>query len=439
MKTTLVWLRLDLRVLDHPSLKEAAESGAVVPVFVWSPEEEAPWQPGAASRWWLRRSLEALDADLRRRGSGLILRRGPAAQALARLARETGADAVYFSRRVEPACRRQEQDVSTTLNSAGLQVRAFPGNYLFDPDVVRGREGRPYRVFTPYWSRCGELPGPAKPCGEPGPLRRPVAWPASEPLEGLDPGDILPEAPEPGEKAARRALAAFRRKARDYAASRDYPGVDGTSLLSARLRFGELDVRRVWAETAAVSAAPFKKGGFLGELGWRDFGAHVLFHRPETPEAPHNPRFRGFRWRRDAVALKAWQEGRTGFPIVDAGMRQLRRTGLMHNRVRMIAASFLVKDLLIDWREGARWFWDALVDADLASNTLNWQWSAGCGTDAAPFFRVFNPAEQARRFDPEGAYVRRWLPELGTKGYPAPIVDHGEARARALAAYGAAA
>ena len=433
MKTTVVWLGRDLRLADNPALKAAAAAGAVAPVFVWSPEEDGAWAPGAASRWWLHRSLESLDRDLRARGSRLVIKRGPVAEALAEAARECGAAGVAYNRVWEPRALAREKKVP------GLRVHG--GNVLFAPDAVKTKTGGPYRMFTPYWNRCGELPPPPAPVGAPGALRPPKKFPKGVALESLgllpklrwDAG--LAESFAPGEAGAVAALKSFLRgPARDYAANRNLPASGGGSRLSPRLAFGELSVHRVWKE--ASGGDPSLKGGFLGELGWRDFGRHVLYHHPRTPEAPLAPRFTRFPWRRDPAGLEAWKRGRTGYPMVDAGMRELWRTGFMHNRLRMVVASFLCKHLLIDWREGAAWFWDTLVDADLANNTLGWQWTAGCGADAAPYYRIFNPAEQARRFDPDGAYVRRWLPELGTSGYPAPIVDHAAARARALEVFG---
>lgn len=467
METTLVWLGRDLRLADNPALIDAAAAGAVVPVFVWSPEEDGPWSPGAASRWWLHHSLDSLGRELRRRGSRLILKKGPAAKALVEAARECGAGAVAWNRLYEPAALRREQGVLGALAAAGVRARAHEGNVLFAPDAIRTLNGGPYRVFTPYWNRCGAEEGPAAPRGEAGPLRLPAKLPKSLPLEDLGLRTNAPWAAglmnafTPGEPGARKDLEAFLAgPIQGYADGRNFPASGGGSRLSPRLHFGELSVGRVWRE--ARGGDPAAKGGFLGELGWRDFGRHVLFHHPETPESPLDPRFASFRWRRDPKGLEAWKKGLTGYPLVDAGMRELWSTGFMHNRARMVVASFLTKDLLIDWREGARWFWDTLVDADLASNTLGWQWAAGCGADAAPFFRIFNPVEQGKRFDADGAYTRRWVPELAAlpgrwlhqpweapadalaaakvsvgRTYPAPIVDHKAARVRALEAFGA--
>lgn len=467
MANSTLWLGRDLRLDDNPALQAAAAAGPVCPVFVWSPEEEDGWAPGAASRWWLHHSLAALDKDLRARGSRLIVRRGPVAAALLSAARECAAAGVHWNRRYEPASLKTEEQLLAALAAAGLHARAQEGNVLFAPQSIRTQSGGPYRVFTPYWNRCGAETGPAAPCGAPGSLRAPARWPAGVTLESLQ---LLPKqnwaggltkAFTPGETGARRELENFLAgPLRGYAEARNLPGLQANSRLSPRLHFGELSVRRVWRE--ALGGDPAAKGGFLGELGWRDFGRHVLYHFPDTPGAPLDRRFAAFGWRRDAQNLDAWKRGRTGYPLVDAGMRELWSTGFMHNRVRMVVASFLTKDLLVDWREGARWFWDTLVDADLASNTLNWQWAAGCGADAAPFFRIFNPAEQGRRFDADGAYTRRWVPELKNlpdrwlfkpaeappaalaavgvvlgRDYPAPIIEHKAARERALEVFGA--
>ncbi len=467
METTLVWLGRDLRLADNPALVDAATAGKVAPIFVWSPEEEGEWAPGAASRWWLHHSLASLDRDLRKRGSRLIVKKGRAAAALIAAARECGAGVVAWNQRYEPAALRQEEAVRRGLDAAGLRAQAHEGNVLFAPDAIRTLNGGPYRVFTPYWNRCGAEAEPAAPRGEAGPLKLPAKLPKSVPLDELG---LLPkvawatglhDAFVPGETGARRDFERFLAgPIRGYAVDRNFPASGGGSRLSPRLHFGEISVRRVWRE--ALGGDPAAKGGFLGELGWRDFGRHVLFHHPATPDSPLDARFTSFRWRRDAKGLAAWKKGLTGYPFVDAGMRELWATGFMHNRVRMVVASFLAKDLLIDWREGARWFWDTLVDADLASNTLGWQWAAGCGADAAPFFRIFNPVEQGKRFDAAGAYTRRWVPELAAlsdrwlhepweappdvlgkakvvigKTYPARILDHKAARVRALEVFGA--
>ena len=435
MAAVLVWLDRDLRLRDNPALALAmARRAAVVPVFVWSPEEEAPWAPGAASRWWLHHSLAALDASLRARGSRLVLRRGPAAETLLSVAGECGASTVFWNRRYEPAALARDAAVERALAAAGIQPVSCAGNVLFEPGAILSAAGECYQVFTAFWRACVAHGGPAAPLRAPRQFIAPRKWPASAPAASLE---LLPRvdwaaglraAWTPGEAGAARLLHSFlRSRIEGYAGLRDRPDLAGTSRLSPHLHFGEIGVRRLWR--AAGGAEPF-----LRQLAWREFSYHLLFHFPRTPFEPLRPAFARFPWRRDARAFRAWTRGRTGYPLVDAGMRELWHTGWMHNRVRMVAASFLVKHLLIPWQQGAAWFWDTLVDADLANNTMGWQWSAGCGADAAPYFRIFNPMTQAKKFDPAGDYVGRWAPELQGES-PHPIVDHAAARARALAAF----
>ncbi len=473
MSATLLWFRLDLRLADHQALTAALARGLpVVPVFIWAPEEEAPWAPGAASRWWLHQSLARLTAALKGRGSDLVLRRGPSLPALTALARETGADRVHCSRRVEPAALARDAAVASGLAAEGLALESFGGVTLFEPGDVRTRAGGPYQVFTPFWKACRARPAPAQVLPAPRSIPAPDRWPASAPLAslGLEPAVDwaagLRAAWTPGEAGASERLASFLLEgASEYPAGRDRMDSPATSRLSPHLHFGEISARQVFHAARALEAQGGMPGAargaekFLSELGWREFAHHLLVHFPATTDAPLRPEFARFPWRTDTAGLRAWQRGRTGFPVVDAGMRELWSCGWMHNRARMIVASFLVKDLLLPWQAGARWFWDTLVDADLASNTLGWQWVAGCGADAAPYFRVFNPVSQGRKFDGAGHYVRRWVPELARldagaihapwealpmelaaagvslgDGYPMPMVDHAEARERALAA-----
>jgi deoxyribodipyrimidine photo-lyase len=429
----IVWFDRELRLIDHPALESAVATGRpVLPVFIWSPEDEAPWAPGAASRWWLHQSLGALDASLRARGSKLIVRQGPAAETLLSLATETGADRVFWSRRYEPAPIARNRGVEEALRSHGIAAEIGAGNLLFEPGAVLSRSGKPFQVFTAFWRACLAMPGPPRPVKAPVKLRAPHQWPASlaRSALGLEPeidwAGGLRETWRCGEAAAAKRLRAF--DAASYSATRDQPDRAGTSRLTPHLHFGEISARQVWH--ACELAEPY-----LRQLAWREFSYHLLFHFPHTTCEPLRPEFRSFPWRRDAKAFRAWTRGRTGYPLVDAGMRELWHTGWMHNRVRMLTASFLVKHLMIPWQKGAAWFWDTLVDADLANNTMGWQWTAGCGADAAPYFRIFNPELQAKKFDPDGAYVRRWVPEIGTPAYPRAIVDHDFARKRALAAY----
>ena len=438
---TLVWFRLDLRLADNPALAAAAaRSGAILPVFIWAPEEDGDWPPDAASRWWLHQSLRSLDAALRRLGVHLILRRGPSLEALRSLVRESGADAVFWNRRYEPVLHTRDFRVQKALLSDGLSVRTFNSSLLFKPEEISNRSGNPFRVFTPFWRTClsavpGSMPAaaptfeearplPSLPLDESG-LERVVDW-----AKGLR------AAWRPGEAGAQSMLHRFLDNAlADYPERRDRPTDIGTSRLSPHLHFGEISPRQVWA--ARAEHRNVASEAFLRQLGWREFAHHLLYHFPHTSGAPMRPQFSRFPWRQGRSGLKAWQSGCTGYPIVDAGMLELWAAGWMHNRVRMIVGPFLVKDMLPSRIEGARWFWDTLVDADLANNTLGWQWVAGCGAEAAPYFRIFNPATQAQKFDPRGDYVRRWVPEIDAPGYPRPIINHAQARERALEALAA--
>ncbi len=442
--TTLVWFRQDLRLADQPALAAAlAKAGPVLPVYIWGPEEEGDWPPGAASRWWLHQSLKALDADLRARGSRLVIRRGPALETLRGLVTETGAGAVHWNRRYEPAAIERDRKVKAGLLKDGIAAESFNGSLLFEPWEIETGSGGPYKVFTPFWkasmARASEIGKAAAPRRSA--WSHPSRWPSSLALEELDLEPKLDwaagfwDAWQPGEAGAAAQLKRFLRGAvQEYGDDRDRPDRVGTSRLSPHLHHGEISPRQIWAASER-SKSGRGIGAFLREVGWREFAYHLLYHFPHTTTEPLRPEFARFPWRRDARALRAWQRGRTGYPLVDAGMRELWATGWMHNRVRMVVASFLVKDLMIPWQEGTRWFWDTLVDADLASNTLGWQWTAGCGADAAPFFRVFNPTSQAAKFDPAGKYVGKWVPEVDTEEYAAPVVDHGAARERALNAY----
>lgn len=457
----------DLRLGDHAALRAAVAAGApVVPVYLWSPEAAGHGSPGAAGRVFLHHCLASLGRDLADKGSRLVLRRtdDPAAT-LAALCERTGASAVYWNRRFEPDLHRLDAKVRQALVKAGIEVRDFAGQLLYEPHEVATRAGDPYRVYTPFYRATEQLPEPEGPRPAPskGQFAAPPNWPDGESLDDLG---LLPDHPwaekvigqwPVGERPARDRLRRFCREGIfTYDAMRDRPDLDGTSQLSPHLHWGTISPRQAWAAAldarAHARTADARKGcdTFLRELVWREFSYHVLHHFPHTPTQPLHEKFNAMPWSTDRDMLAAWQRGRTGFPLVDAGMRQLWETGWMHNRVRMVVASFLTKDLRIGWLEGARWFWDTLVDADLANNTMGWQWAAGCGADAQPFFRIFNPTTQGKKFDPEGRYIRRWCPELadlpdkhvhephkagGDVDYPAPVVDHAEARAAALEAF----
>ncbi|MCC2657391.1 MAG: deoxyribodipyrimidine photo-lyase [Panacagrimonas sp.] len=482
MSTALVWFRRDLRLADNPALAAATDRHErVVCVYVHDPDAEAPWAPGGASRWWLHHALAALDASLRERGGGLVIRQGPASTRIRSLVKECGADAVYWNRLYDPGYVERDRHIKEALREDGRIAESFNGAVLVEPHSIRTGAGEPYRVFTPFWRTAQarlqqELESGRAPLPAPRQFTALDRAPASTPLEELG---LLPRvrwdrefdaAWTPGEEGAHARLERFARKAlAQYRQGRDQPAIDATSGLSPALHFGEISPLQLVARLQRLTAHGAPTGvqanaeWFVRELGWREFAHHLLFHFPRTPETPLVEKFAAMPWRplrEYAADLIAWQRGLTGVPIVDAGMRQLWRTGWMHNRVRMIVASFLTKNLLIPWIEGARWFWDTLVDASLANNTMGWQWTAGCGADASPFYRIFNPVLQSGKFDAPGVYLRRWVPELARlpdaaihapwqadaavlskagltlgRDYPQPIVDLASSRARALAAY----
>lgn len=418
-RLTLLWFRRDLRLTDNPALVRAMSTGAVIPVYIHAPEEDGDWRPGTASRWWLHRSLTALRQDLERRGSTLVIRHGPTLPCLQALLTETGAGHVCWNRLHEPAAAARDRAVENALQARGIAVAQFEATLLHAPGSVLTRGGDPYRVFTPFWRACRAMEAPFG--VEPAPERIPA--PRMMP-PGLRPDalDLLPQRDlqvslaghwQPGEAHALACLQHFLEgTAAEYDALRDCIGPDTTSRLSPYLHFGEIGPRQVLAACRAAGPGG-ATDGFLRQLGWREFAHHLLYHFPHTPTCPLDGRFDAFPWARpEPRILQAWQQGMTGVPLVDAAMRSLRESGWMHNRARMVVASLLTKNLGIHWLEGARWFWDTLVDADLANNTLGWQWTAGCGADAAPYFRVFNPVLQGERFDSGGAYVRNWVPEL---------------------------
>ena len=467
MSIAIVWLRRDLRLADNPALSAAlAAHKRILPVYIHAPDEEAPWAPGAASRWWLHHALADLSRQL---GGRLLIRSGESLAVLRELIAGSGAEAVYWNRLYEPALIERDTAIKQRLRDDGVKAESANAALLFEPWEVSNKQGKPFRVFTPFWKHLSAQGLPHRAGEAPTLARRLVS---RSDLDGLAPValdrlGLLPEIDwdsgiaahwTPTRGAAEGRLDEF--LATDlarYEHGRDLPAKDQVSRLSPYLHFGQIGPREI---VAACRAHEESAAAFLRELGWREFACYQLYHFPHTSDEPMDARFAGFPWRDDDAQLRAWQRGRTGIPMVDAGMRQLWATGTMHNRVRMIVASFLTKNLLLPWQAGARWFWDTLVDADLASNSLGWQWTAGSGADAAPYFRVFNPVLQGEKFDKRGDYVRRWVPELAglpdkwlhkpweapaevleaagvTLGrhYPQPLVDLKATRLRALDAW----
>jgi deoxyribodipyrimidine photo-lyase len=465
MSNAIVWFRQDLRLSDNPAFAEACrQHDAVIPVYIL---DEVAEGLGGAQRWWLHHSLASLEKGLKKMGLNLCLRRGKALDILAQFVEEHQIEAIYWNRCYEPAAIARDTLIKTFFKETSVRVVSTKGNLLHEPWEIANASGHFFKVFTPYWRACLKqlnLPEEHKISRTPQALET-----RSESLESWD---LLPVKPnwakafgeywQPGEDGAHIKLTDFiDNHLKGYDTARDEPAKDSTSKLSPHLHFGEISPCQIWR---AIAVATLDKhcdlksaDRFLSEIGWREFSYHLLYHVPSLPTKNFKPAFDGFLWENNDARLKRWQEGKTGYPIVDAGLRELWHTGYMHNRVRMIVASFLTKDLLIDWRIGARWFWDTLVDADLASNSASWQWVAGCGADAAPYFRIFNPLLQGEKFDPNGAYVKQWVPELKSvptqwihkpwmapkgslglclgKDYPEPIVSHPEARKKALLRY----
>ncbi len=439
----VAWLRDDLRIADNPALRAAVDRGGPVVVLYVLDEESPGIRPlGGATRWWLHHSLAALADDLRGRGGRLVLRRGPAEEVLPAVVTEVGADAVFWNRRYG-ASRELDARLKERLRGDGTEVASFAANLLVEPWTVRTEQGHPFQVFTPFWRAAQQ-----QPIRDLVPAPRELSSPRQVASDDLDDWELLPTRPdwagglraawEPGERAARRRLEHFATEVLADYHERDVPAQGATSLLSPRLRFGELSPVQLWHRVHGdlTAAARRNVSKFLSEVGWREFDWSILYRHTGLAHRNFREEFDAFPWETPRAAeLRAWQQGRTGIPLVDAGMRQLWTTGYMHNRVRMVTASFLVKNLLIDWRVGEKWFWDTLVDADEANNPANWQWVAGSGADAAPYFRVFNPDLQAEKFDPHREYIRQWVPEAGADDYPEPIVDLAQSRRDALAAF----
>ena len=466
---TIVWFRKDLRIQDNPSLFAALENNQrIIPVFIWDEEAGGSWKLGASSRWWLHHALLDLSQSIRNLGGQLLLLKGKAEEVIPHLANKYGAKQVYYGRTYDPSGIETQVQVEEALDQAGIESQSFNSSLLQEPWETKNGSGKPFQVFTPYWRKSRQII-----------YREPLSYNPSKlnfealptPQTKLDDLELIPHHPwhhklgEHWEVTEEAGLRMIRRTVdevtRSYATRRNHPAVEGTSRLSPYLAWGLVSPRQICQAVLSAENEGSLRGEnkFLVEIGWREFSYHLLYHYPTIPDQPLRPKYASFPWLEDPESLDNWKFGNTGYPMVDAGMRQLYETGWMHNRVRMVVASFLVKHLLLPWNEGAKWFWDTLVDADLASNTQGWQWAAGCGADAAPYFRIFNPITQGEKFDARGEYAKQWIPslenlpskwvfrpweappsllsesgiELG-KDYPSPCIDHAYGRQRALAA-----
>lgn len=455
----IVWFRQDLRLKDNPALIAASQS-PVLAVYIWDADD--PWLLGGAARWWLHHSLKSLQKSLNSQGVPLILKRGKPLEVLKQLADETQASSLYWNRCYEPYAIERDKKIKAHFKDQGFICESFKGSILIEPWNLLNQSGKPYQVFTPYWKALQKenistsFPEPQLQ-GSQGQVRSDDLkdWNLTSDKWSHEFSTVW----KPGEQGAWDKLESFLEKnVLSYEKGRDFPNLDTTSHLSSHLHWGEISPEQIWH--ASIKSTGLEAMPFLRELGWREFSTYLLYHFPDLPKKPLNPKFQDLPWNEDHEGLTAWQKGQTGYPLIDAGMRQLWRTGWMHNRVRMVVASFLIKDLLISWQRGEEWFWDTLVDADLGNNAASWQWVAGCGADAAPYFRVFNPILQSEKFDPEGNYIRKWVPELSKLSspyihapwqapkamlekegiqlgidYPFPIIDHKIARIRALEAF----
>jgi len=464
----IVCFRNDLRITDNPALFEACRSGRpVVALYILDDAAPGEWKPGGAARWWLHHSLAELASQIANLGGKLVLRQGATAGVLDDVLKESGADCVYWNRCYEPYAIARDTEIKSALSERGITVKSFNGALLFEPWTIETKAGGFYKVYTRFWHACRDKGDPAKPLPAPEHIEAPKNNIDSDTLDDFR---LLPTAPDwagglrdrwtPGERGAMARLNEFLEVIDGYNDGRNFPATPATSNLSAFLHTGDISPRQIWHKTLKAHGWTKASEAFLKEIVWREFAYHVFYYLPELPAQPMYEKFASFPWQNNDDALAAWQQGRTGYPMVDAGMRELWQTGHMHNRVRMITASFLVKHLLLPWQQGEAWFWDTLVDADLAVNAFSWQWVAGCGADAAPYFRIFNPITKGSKFDPDGDYIRKYVPEIADlpdkhlftpweapddvlhdasvrldETYPRPIIDHKKARERALSAF----